>query len=152
MSEGDVGEDDPSILEAVHESLWRLRTLRFDEVLYIGDLPSLSLTNWPNRITDRVVITAERRRHYLERHPDVEPCEDVPIEAVRDPDEIHRYVRDITIANVYRQIDEQHDIVASIQITHAVGMMNSVMTARISRKRDRDSARRRGLLLWNKQK
>ena len=126
--------------------------MHLNAFVYIGNIPSESLATWPNRVTDRVIITAERRIHYLERHPEVEDLEYDLLEAIRNPEELHLYPRDRTIANIYRQIDLRHDIVASVLISHEHGIMNSVMTARISRRRDRESGLRRGTLLWRYQK
>ncbi|MGC4190191.1 MAG: hypothetical protein QM589_03030 [Thermomicrobiales bacterium] len=54
-------------------------------VFFVGISPEGSLGAWPNRVTDEIVITRERRGHYLSEHPEVEAYEGLLVQTLLAP-------------------------------------------------------------------
>jgi hypothetical protein len=59
-----------NLFDVVEALLIRMQHLD-QGVLRIGTIPDHALGYWTHRHTNQVILTAERRRHYLERHPEV---------------------------------------------------------------------------------
>jgi hypothetical protein len=145
-----VSEQRPEVWPAERALLQRLRSLRGDEVLIVGVIPAAALEAWPDRVTDHVVITAERRRHYLQEHPEVEELELLLLHTLFDPEEVHLYDPDKAVANLYRSIDTRNDLMVSVWISHESDKQNSLHSARIQHHRRRMNPRKKGRGLWRK--
>ena len=139
-----------SSLKDIDGLLSLLRDLSGEDVLEIGEVPDHVLSIWVGRHTNRVVITAERRAHYLLSHPEVIAYEQDMLLAILDPDAVHRYEADAEVANLYREVGDGRYIVVSLLTTSNPGLRNSVMSARISRTRQRNSGIRKGLEVWKR--
>jgi hypothetical protein len=120
-------------------------------VTVVGELPNAALAAWPEAVTRRVVVTGERRVHYLERHPEVAGDEGVLGQLIVDPDEIHRYKGDPRVANLYRRIDGDRWWMAGVLISARGGLQNSILSFRRANRLEIERGRKQGRLLWEKQ-
>lgn len=128
----------------------RLRFLQGEEVVEVGTIMVEVLSYFPGSATTAVVVTANRRRHYLNAHPEVALHEPLVIRAALFPEEIHiDPYRPDTYAH-YVSLDERHDLRVLVRYSRRPDRQNSVITAFVCRKRERVSGRRRGLLRWEK--
>ncbi len=130
--------------------LRRLRSLSGTDILLIGVIPAVALDSWPDRATNFVVITAERRRHYLHEHPEVEELEPLLLRTLLDPEEVHFYNSDKAVANLYQSIDIRKDLMVSVWISHESSKQNSLHSARIQHRRRRIKSRENGRAVWGK--
>lgn len=130
--------------------LQKLRALAGNQILEIGEIPSAALSAWPARVTNRVIITAERRQHYLFRHPEVVELEALIVTTLLDPVEVHRFAPDKAVANLYRPVNDRNDLMVSVWISHDPDKQNSVHSARIQHHRRLETSRDRGNELWRK--
>lgn len=73
-------------------------------VIPIGCLPAHCLSDWSRRSTDDIVITRDRRNHYLASHPEMHQFEYAMIRGIVDPEELHRNKSDGSIAIAYAQV------------------------------------------------
>lgn len=86
----------------IERILRELRDPHGPQVIPIGRLPGEALGHWPDRATDDVVITRERRNHYLERHLDMLVLQARVVRTLPDPADVHSYRqgRQMTISHV----------------------------------------------------
>ena len=64
----------------------RMRNLEGNDFVEIGQLSTPIVRLWPEVTSHRIIVTGERRRHYLERHPLTEQYELELVRTVRFPD------------------------------------------------------------------
>lgn len=83
------------------------------------------------------MVTAERRSHYLARHPDVAVHEGKLRDVVTRPHEVHRNKADADVALFYRRLDSDHYLRAAVRVTGRAGAVkHSVMSLRLARARE----------------
>lgn len=128
----------------------RLGSLGPREVLVVGEFPAGALSAWPEAITRTVVVTGERRAHYLERHPEMAEFEAVLGDLLGDPDEVHRYRGRKQVANVYRRIDNDYYWMVGVAVATVEGLRNSVLSFRRARRKEVERGRGLGLAVWTK--
>ncbi len=139
----DEGEDVERILRL-------LRDPTGPGIIPIGRIPSEALGHWPDRVTDEVVITRERRNHYLERHPDMLEFEGQIIRTLLDPTDVHANKNDRYMAIFYTLLDERLFVRVPVLISTSPDLRNSVMSARRSDRDQVEAGRRGGRLTWQK--
>ena len=120
------------------------------EVLDIGQLPQPVRQHWPGALTPQVVLTGERRAHYLVGHADMVPYEANLPDVIANPDEVHRNKRDAQIAILYRRVDEQHWLRATLWISDKPGLQNSIHSYRLAGTDEVQQGRKARRLLWQK--
>ncbi len=98
------------------DALRQLRDPAGPAVVRVGRIPDDALAYWLDRVTDEVVITRERRRHYLDRHPEVEADEEVLIRSVLDPEEVHINRIDPRMTIIYCRIDDSYYALAGMGV------------------------------------
>ncbi|MBM3236528.1 hypothetical protein FJZ31_09535 [Candidatus Poribacteria bacterium] len=83
-----------------------------------------------------VILTWERRQHYLERHYEMFWHENLLIETVLSPDIVQRNSKDKDIALFFKKIDEEHYLRATILLNTAKekDKKHSVLSYRIAGK------------------
>lgn len=145
--------DSGPVPESITAILARLREPSGSQVVSIGDLPThIYDIGWPERVTGECVLIKERRRHYLEQHPDLNPdvCEPLLIRAIRWPDEVHRNVRDRTIAIIYQSLPglETPSLRIAMWISDDPELRNSVHSMRLARSKEILAGREAGRKVW----
>ena len=112
----------------------------------IGELHASIVETWTRdpAVSREAVLTARRRRHYLEAHPELAGRERDIFEAVLDPDEVHPNARDAEVAIFYRRLDTHHLMrVVVIMQTRPSALRHSISTARLARNDEFERGRSR---------
>ena len=137
------------------EAISRVLALLLDaggpDVILIGRLPAHYLVHWSRRATDDIVITRDRRDHYLTNHPEMETFERDLVRTLLDPDAVFALSDDAYTAAVCARQDARHDVVAIIRISTTRPLQNSVITARRQRQARRGKPSHRNQLVWLKE-
>ncbi len=118
--------------------LWREREalLKQGRIVPVETIPDAILRRIGVRIEGNrtVVLTAKRRLHYLERHPEVVKWEALFPKVIRKPDEVHRNREDPQIFNFYKRIDAEHYLRLTVVVQEKAGRFkHSIITVRIAR-------------------
>jgi hypothetical protein len=139
---------------------WRLIAAKIDTltdrkaVLQMGVLPEqLSQTVrqiWTESVTSQVVLTGERRAHYLERHAEMRGLERELLATIFEPDEIHRNKRDSQIGIWYRRLNSSQYTRVVIWVSDKPGLQNSIHSFRLADEREVTMGRKQERLLWAK--
>jgi len=107
----------------------------------IGESPGGSLTQWPDRVSDFVVVTRPARDHWRMKHPEllIESIEHEIVRAVVDPDAVHKgqHLGQEYTAIYFRRIDDRNDIVVVVSVAIDPAYFNSVITARKQKSKTR---------------
>lgn len=130
--------------------LERLRSLHRLEILSIGNITFGALSYWNDHVTTEMIITGERRHHYLERHPEMLEDESLLVVALTAPSEIHRNTLDERIAIIYQPIDDRYFLRIPIWVSNRSGMINSVLSVRRASVDEIMKGRFDGRLVWKK--
>lgn len=124
------------------------------EVLSLGEYRGGSADtvrrHWPEAVTNQVVLTGERRAHYLARHPEMSLYERELLSVLFEPDEIHRNAQDPHIGIWYRKTRNGRYLRAVVWVSDREGLQNSVHSLRLADEREVQQGRRRGRVLWEK--
>lgn len=141
--------------EWIATCLGLLREPAGSQVVVIGNLPPDPFdVGWPGRVTGECVLIKERRRHYLEQHSDLDPNVHEPLllRAIHRPDEVHRNVRDQSIAIIYQSMIgigiETHYLRIALWISDDPELKNSVHSMRIARRKEVLAGRGAGRKVW----
>ena len=124
-----------------------------DRVLRIGRLRMEYITSLVHlgRHNLDVVLTGERRRHYLTDHPDIAPYEQMLARVVLNPDQVHRNRKDPRTAIFYKRMDEEHYLRAAIVLQLQAGeLKHSVFSFRLAKNKEVEDGRRGGRVIWSK--
>jgi len=78
------------------------------DVLVVGELRASMVTSWTVPTNRKVVLTGERRWHYLERHPEMRQFEALLRDVLLEPDAVCRNRTDEEVAIFYRRHDVEH--------------------------------------------
>lgn len=135
------------MLEAL---LTQLRLLEHLDVLLVGAIPPGALDFWRDHVTTEMIITGERRRHYLERHPEIFRDELILLLALIDPHEIHSNAVDERMAIIYRRIDASYYLRIPVWISNRQDRQNSVLSVRRARPDEVMKGRIAGRVRWEK--
>jgi len=131
--------------------LARLRALGRRDVLVVGSLPIDIVRGFVSDVTDNldVVITGERRQHYLDQHPEMLSSEHLLPETLLSPDEVHRNRTDLDVGVFYKQIGPDRYLRAVVRVQARVGRRkHSLMSYRMARAKELQEGRPR--LVWEK--
>lgn len=103
------------------------------------------LKEWANSATDWVVLTGERRFHYLERHPETSEIESRLASVIQFPDEIYRNKADSSVALFYQYSHDDYWMRAVVWISQDRTKSNSIMSFRFAKENElaRDRRERR---------
>jgi hypothetical protein len=138
-------------LPAVHALVLKeLRNNSGPEIIRIGLLSDEVLAFWPERTTREVIITRERRSHYLARHPEVQRDEPLLLSALIDPLEVHRNRLDERIAIFYGELDDAFYLRVPVWISDRTDRQNSVLSLRRARTREVEGGRAAGRQVWRR--
>ena len=87
-----------------------IQDLTMDSYLILGKLLPEFVKNIIILTEDNleVILTWERRQHYLERHYEIFWYENLLIETVLSPDIVQRNSKDKDVALFFKKIDEEH--------------------------------------------
>jgi len=121
-------------------------------VLPIGTLRQNILASMRDAITDQVVVTGERRQHYLARHPDVQPYETELARLINDPDEIQRNKTDAQMLILYRRLDAERFLRAAVWVSRRADKQNSVHSLRLAKASEVELGRAQGRGVWQRKK
>lgn len=130
--------------------LRELRDVYGPDVVRLGMLPQLPFVFWNFRTTDEVVITRNRRQHYLDRHGDMIEYESFLLPALLDPDEVHCNAVDPALAIVYRRLSATHFLRVPVWMSNRRDRQNSVLSLRRARLSEVKEGRKRGRGVWKK--
>ncbi|CAA9559224.1 MAG: hypothetical protein AVDCRST_MAG43-1770 [uncultured Thermomicrobiales bacterium] len=119
-------------------------------IVRVGTIPSYALAPWAGHVADDIVITRERRQHYLDRHPEVESDERQVVEALLDPSEIHINSKDMQMAIFYAQMSETIHLSVSVWVSDRTDRQNFVLSVRRAKTREVEQGRIRGRVRWKK--
>lgn len=117
-------------------------------IVVVGELPHGRLDHWPQHVTQQVVITRERRQHYLDRHPETVDDEFLMIQTLLDPPEIHVNKQDRQVAIIYAPMDGDRFLRIPVWISDRNDRQNSVLSLRRARPREVEAGRRAGRQVW----
>lgn len=115
-----------------------------------GALRAVIHQQWPDIATDEIILTGERRAHYLARHAEVAAYEHRLPEILAAPDELHRNRSDATMLIVYRNIAEGFYLRIALWLSHESDKQNSIHSVRLARKSEVEAGRQAGRVLWRK--
>ena len=124
-----------------------------DLVLSLGDLRPEQVAALVTLEHDntQVVLTGERRRHYLTEHPDAARHENKLTELVLHPDEAHRNRKDPLTAIFYQRLDEGHYLRVAIVLQPNAGeLKHSVFSFRLAKEREVEKGRAAGRVVWRR--
>ncbi len=127
----------------------RLKGLRHDDVVEIGRLAS-GVWRKVSGVTRQVVVTRERRRHYLERHPEVRELEGLLWDAIHYPYEVHRNKRDPQMIIIYVPVDGERFLRVALWISDNEKLMNSVLSARMARMKEVEKGRKEKRVVYRR--
>ena len=130
-----------------------LQELRDDsgpDIIRVGVVPPEILAHWSNTTTLELIITRERRSHYLARHPEVLNDEPLMLDALMVPFEVHRNRLDERIAIFYRELEDGFYPRVPVWVSDRVDRQNSVLSLRRARAREIESGRSARRLVWRK--
>ena len=139
----------------VHTSFKRsIQELRPGDVLEIGAIDKGIVRLWTREVARNrlVVLTGERRRHYLTEHPEMFDWEHLLIDALLDPDEVHRNRKDQRIAIFYKRVRPTRYLRVAVLMQEKRGAFkHSVMSCRFARHREIQNGRRYGRKVWKRE-
>lgn len=118
-------------------------------VMPLGKMHPSVLRHWPQASTRRVVLTGERRNHYLESHPEMASQEHKLSGVVLSPSEVHRNIRDPQIGIFYQQQGNKY-LRAAVWISDTRSKQNSVHSFRWAEHSEIEAGRRAGRAIWKK--
>ena len=136
---------------AAQAFLAALQALGHGDVLVVGSLRPAVVHAFASEVADNleVVITGERRRHYLSQHPEMVSWEHLLRDALLDPDEVHRNRTDADVGIFYKQIGSDRYVRAVVRLqTKAGRRKHSLMSYRLARARELQAGRRQ--LVWRR--
>ena len=119
-------------------------------MLVIGSAPDALVQSVSTLYTKQIVMTGERYRHIVERHPELIGCEHLIIEAIRDPDAVHANDQDPNILLLYRTNKGRATVRIALWISDDQIRSNSVHSARLARAKEQERGVRRGKVLWKR--
>jgi SPP1 gp7 family putative phage head morphogenesis protein len=123
-------------------------------VLPLGQLPTQPYRamreQWPTSVTPSVVLTGERRAHYLKSHPEMRSLESELLAALFDPNEIHLNKQDPQISIWYRRLNTGQYLRVVVWVSDTQGLQNSVHSFRLADEKEVNRGRKRKRLLWKK--
>lgn len=105
---------------------------------------------WKNAVTDWVVLTGERRFHYLERHPETGEFESRLTSVIRFPDEVYRNKSDLAIALFYQYSHDEYWMRAVVWISEDRAKQNSIMSFRFAKENEIARDREERLCVWRR--
>ncbi|MBI5652240.1 MAG: hypothetical protein HZC40_17625 [Chloroflexi bacterium] len=98
-----------------------------------------------------VVLTGERRRHYLTDHPEMIRCERELHRVVLQPDQVHRNRKDPHTAIFYKRFDDDYFLRAAIVLQPKAGeLKHSGFSFRLAKEKEVEDGRRAGRVIWNR--
>lgn len=127
---------------------WFQQLVEPKQIVVIGPLSGILRDFWPNAVAEQVILTGERRLHYLERHPEIRAYEDRLVQVAMQPDEIHRNSCDPTIAILYRRVARQLWLRLALWVSDTIGLQNSIHSYRLALESEVLRGRKAGRLLW----
>jgi len=101
-------------------------------------------------VTRNVVLTGERRAHYLGRHKDIVPHEAELVRLLVDPYAVHLNKKDAQMTVWYRQIDDSHFLWAAVWVSDKNALQNSVHSIRLANVEEIEQGEKQGRLIWKK--
>ena len=143
-------EQQPTMSDPLDDLLKQLRSMDEFQILRVGTISSVAIAYWDVRVTDEVIITGERRRHYLTRHPEILNDESTLLRALVDPPEIHTNALDQRIAIIYQEINEQYALRIPVWISDREDRQNSVLSVRRAKLLEIERGRLQGRMVWRK--
>jgi hypothetical protein len=98
-----------------------------------------------------VVLTGERRRHYLKDHPEMVKHEDKLRGAVLRPGEVHRNRKDPHTAIFYKRLDDDYFLRVAVVLQKKAGeLKHSVFSFRLAKQKEVDEGRHAGRVIWSR--
>lgn len=139
----DLAPDQSRVLE-------ELRDDRGPEIVRLGHLSADIIAKWTRTTTLEVILTRERRAHYLARHPEILGDEPVLLSALTDPLEVHRNRLDERIAIFYRDVGGGFYLRVPVWISDRTDRQNSVLSLRRARSKEVEAGRAAGRQIWRR--
>ncbi len=98
-----------------------------------------------------VILTGERRKHYLTDHPEMAQHENELRHVVLNPDEVHRNRKEPHTAIFYRRVDNNYFLRVAIVLQAKAGTLkHSVFSFRLAKQKEVEGGRRAGRVIWSK--
>ncbi len=133
--------------------LWERRDVLLQEghIVPVERIPDVVLSKIGTQIEGNrtVILTLERRLHYLQRHPEMAKWESIFPNVINNPDEVHKNRRNSQIFNFYKRISEKHYLRLTVVIQEKPGKFkHSIITARLARIKEVQRGQKKGLKIW----
>lgn len=98
-----------------------------------------------------VVLTGERRGHYLTQHPEMAKYEDQLASVVLNPDQVHRNRKERHTAIFYKALDKKYFLRVAVVLQARAGeMKHSVFSFRLAKQRGVEAGKRAGRVVWQR--
>ena len=99
-----------------------------------------------------VVLTGERRKHYLADHPEMPSHEDKLHDGVLLPDEVQRNRKDPRTAIFYKRLNDEYFLRAAVVLQPKAGeLKHSIFSFRLAKQKEVEGARHAGRTIWSRQ-
>ncbi|MDL1898214.1 hypothetical protein FBQ82_18335 [Anaerolineae bacterium CFX7] len=98
-----------------------------------------------------VVLTGERRKHYLNSHPEMIQYEDKLADVVLAPNQTHRNRKVLQTVIFYKRLDQRHFLRAAIVLQPKAGeLKHSIFSFRLAKHSEVETSAHEGRLIWRK--
>ncbi len=122
------------------------------QVLSLGDIPADITRHWASSTGNQeVVLTGNRRIHYLQRHPEMAEYESLLSDVVLRPSEVHKNRYDDAMAIFYYRLRdlEGHYLRATVLMQkEASRLRHSIISFRLAKSDEIARATRQGRRVW----
>ena len=132
--------------------VWEKRDVLLQEgpIVPVERIPDIVLSKMGTQIEGNrsVILTLERRLHYLQRHPEMAKRESIFPNVINNPDEVHKNRRNSQIFNFYKRISEKHYLRLTVVIEKPGKFKHSIITARLAKIKEVQRGQKKGLNIW----
>jgi len=132
-------------------TLTDIEKLTATDVLVIGELNKSIVNLWTEKIQNnlQVVLTGKQRIHYINNHPEMRRYEELLVDAVLNPDEVHRNVKDGMMAIFYKKVDQHHYLRVAVLLQGSPNeRMHSILSYRLANVKEIVESINSGRFAW----
>ena len=105
-----------------------------NRIVNIGTLPEPVVDHWQDIVTDQIILTGERRGHYLQEHKEMIDLEDYLPKVILQFTDVHINTSDPRMAIFYLELDDKHLLRVALWISDNPEKLNSVHSMRKARR------------------
>jgi SPP1 gp7 family putative phage head morphogenesis protein len=117
--------------------------------LSLGNINPDILENW-DYLTGETILTDERAKHILNRHPDMQGYQNKISQIILNPTFVHRNTRDKSMAIFYYEFNDKKYLRVAVWISDNAELKNSIHSMRMARNKEIENGRKAGREVWKK--